>query len=221
MPDKKVYGMSDFETLKGMLQPYGFEVIERKESRDVVKRLGLVRGRVRDNDPEFGLKRTVNFMTVYVWTSFSRITHETQDDDMGWVLITQGDRAHYFAHPFRRTEGFILRIARMAWVACHKAANRPMCPECDKLMNIHQNRDTGATFWYCQNPDVHQKPVYKSWDCSLKKGGTAQAFVDSLRKPRASYRKRNKKAGYQPTPARKIRIRWNVTRPQNQVRITT
>lgn len=216
MPVKIQYEEKDFEYLKEQLISIGFRAISKQEIIGTLMRLEMKAPRSNPGSEE-GFTFTANHLTVYVWTTFNRSTHLTKEEDLGWVLITQGDKAEYFAKPMRRTSGFLKKLLSRAWVTKYKAEHRPCCPSCGKLMNIYQ-RVTGGCYWGCFNKNAHERPIFKAWDLDMPI--KAQKFLDDMRALVDAYHERNRRLGIVRTPAKVIRKKWKIGKPENAVKIT-
>lgn len=135
--------------------------------------------------------------------------------DSGWILIVERDKAIYFAKPFQRKKGFIMRMLRYVWVTKWKVDHRPLCPKCQGYMNLARKKTTGQYFWACSKNLFHDnsKPQFLPWDYSLPP--KALEFVKIRRAYTASYRAKNIKLGKKVTRASKIRKRWIIKNPHN------
>ncbi len=140
---------------------------------------------------------------------------ESRGTDAGWILIAEGDKARYFAKPFNRTKGFILKFLRYAWVTKWKVDNRPLCPECQAYMHITKKASTRQYYFICRHKISHKngEPVFQPWDVGLPL--KALKFVSIRREYTERYNKKIKDEGKIVTPARKIRKPWNIGKPEN------
>ena len=163
---------------------------------------------------EIGNNYTVILHTTYIRAS--KKWRET-DTDSGWCLIIEGDKAKYFAKPFLRTKGFILKFLRYAWVTKWKVDHRPLCPECQAYMQIAKKKDKRQYYWACHKNTIHaeNKPVFSSWDFGFPLNATK--FVNIRREYTIRYHRKNKKEGKIVTPAPKIRKKSIIGKPENLV----
>src|SRR5690606_37802215 len=125
--------------LKAKLEEIGFKQKLSNDMQRIFERLGLELKRLNSKTKkEVGFEYSKNGLTVHVWTTWVAEDNAMNEQDSGWVLITEGDTAQYFAKPYKRCAGFIQRILSYAWIAMFKVENRPLCPTCGKFMNITQ-----------------------------------------------------------------------------------
>jgi hypothetical protein len=135
--------------------------------------------------------------------------------DIGWVLIVEGDKAIYFAKPFQRKKGFLMRMLRYAWITKWKVDHRPLCPKCQGYMNLARKKTLRQYFWACSKNSFHidNKPQFLPWDYSLPP--KASEFVKIRRAYTARYRAKIKKLGKEVTRASKIRKKWIINNSHN------
>lgn len=213
---------NDFKFLKENLLSIGFHLKGEINFKKDFQRLGLEAPR-KLTGREQGFFFTENGLTVKVWTTYLEKEKKFRDigEDMGWVLITEGDTAIYFAKPIKRTTSFIQNLLRKAWIAKWRVQNRPLCKQCKSYMDVKSNK-MRQYFWGCFNNVYHHQnePVFLGWDSIGPDGNLpkkAKAYTDSLRKKIILYKKRDKKLGIIRTPARKIRKPWPITKPENKI----
>lgn len=208
---------NDFLFMERMIFSMGYHKITRSDSSKTFIRLNLspprpIVGR------ETSYKYTNNGYTVILHTSYLEASKKwrAKGTDVGWNIIVEGDKEKYFAKPFQRTKGFILKFLRYAWISKYKVDNRPLCKECHAYMNIHRKVKTRQYFWVCGNNEKHleSKSVFLSWDYKLPP--KALKFVKIRRIYTARYNTKNKKEGKIVTPAAKIRKRWSIGNPENR-----
>ncbi len=208
----------DFLFLEKMILSMGYRNITRNDSSKEFLRLNLspprpIRGR------ETSYRYTNNGYTVFLHTTYLEASKKWRDKgtDAGWILIAEGDKARYFAKPFSRTKGFIMKFLRYAWVTKWKVDNRPLCPECKAYMHITKKVGTRQYYFICRNMISHKKeqPLFLPWDVGLP--FNALKFLNIRREYSEKYNKKIKDGGKAVTPARKIRKTWKIGRPENLV----
>ena len=227
---KKVEVTSEeFMRLDSELRELGFQRKFKKDMKNNFERLGLELTRhQRKAKGEVGYEFTKNGLTVHVWSSWVEEDGKANKNDYGWILISNGDPAKYFAKPFRRTEGFVTKLLSYAWISQWKVIHRPLCSECKRFMDITSPNLKGRPleefltrlrqrFWVCNNPEAHEKPVYLNWDAGL--GPKAKAFLAQRRKETAAYNKKRKLEGKNPsgTAILKRAGTWEVRKPENMI----
>ncbi len=212
----------DFLFIERMLLDMGYREFTTGDSKKEFLRLNLSPPRPivgREVSFSYKAREKGNNYTVILHTTYLKASKKWRDKetDAGWNLITEGDKAKYFAKPFSRTKGFILKFLRYAWVSRWKVEHRPLCPECQALMHIAKKDDKRQYYWICRNNIRHteDKPVFLPWDFGLPLKATA--FVKVRRAYTARYKKKVKKSGLKVTPAQKIRKPWKVGNPENLV----
>lgn len=205
---------------KAMIE-LGFRRIWKGEFQKDSQRLGLVAPRPRKGR-EVGFKIHANGLTAHVWTTIledEQVPRE-KGEDAGWVLITERDKARYFAHPLNRIGDFLGRLYKRAQVARLRVLERPLCPTCDAAMRIAFGDAPKSRYWECfkltQHPDG--KPVWSRWDIGLEKYPKALAFAQQERKNRKPHQDKMRAEGKAPVgTAMKKRRPWKATRPENVV----
>ncbi len=162
---------------------------------------------------EVGLQFFANGLQVVVWTTFLIGQDYARDQDAGWVLIKDGDRARYFKI-FHRTKNFLHRLGCYAVIAKERAVLRPLCPKCRRRMNIVYGKGMKSRFWGCTSRS-HAEPAWLSWD-----HGLPEAMLKFLKKDRrnsARRRAQSRAEGKSPGAAIHRRIGWIKGRPENAV----
>ena len=206
----------DFLFLERMILDMGYRKVTKYDSRKIFARLGLspprpVVGR------EASYRYTHNGYTAVLHTSYLESEKKWRDTgtDIGWNLIIEGDEEKYFARPFQRKKGFILKFLRYAWISKWKVDHRPLCPACSAYMDIHRKRGTLQYFWACLRKEKHddKNPVFLSWDFKLPP--KALGFVKIRRSYATRYNIKNKKIGKIIIPAAVKRKRWKIDKPEN------
>lgn len=206
----------DFLFLDRKLLDTGYHKITRSDQRKLFMRLSLIPPR------EVTGREVTYFYTNHGYTSIVHTTYLEKEkkwretgEDSGWVLIREGDRAIYFARPFQRKKGFIIKLLRYAWVTKWKVDHRPLCVECNAYMHIHRKKSSRQYFWICDKVEKHneQKPIFLPWDYMLPK--KAYEFVKIRRSYAERYHKKNKKEGKERKPAPLIRKSWKISNPEN------
>lgn len=221
MPTRKRISVETFEKLRAYASEHGGKILGDKEKMDIYDSIGLVPPkRKKKNDGEVGFLFWVKGLLVYAWTSFVMKTMEDNWEDHGWVLIVcKESKTKYFATPIRRTENFERNLIQSMEIALAHAHGRPLCKTCKRFMVIHKKyhkkSQTISIMWACFNGKVHERPKFENWDIGLST--EQQAITDNLRKKRKTYRDSNDAKGIKRKPARTIRKRWTVIRPDNQV----
>ena len=198
MPQQVLPDEDDFAFLKKELEKLGFREITGVEFYNQFKRLKLKAPR-RRLGKEVGFMFYANGLTVFVWTTWLRKEKRARKEDAAWVLITEGGEAPYFSHPIHRTKNFIRNLLCQAWIARWRILHRPLCPECSQFMQIVRGKGVKSRYWSCLNIGEHEskRPVRLSWDHGLPP--KAKKYVDDLRKKRAAFRAKQRKAG-KPAP---------------------
>ena len=192
----------------------GFRQITRLEIKSDFERKGLVSLKPKKGR-EIGFIFSANGLDVRIWTTFLVDDLTPRPSDFGWVLITNGDKAEYYAHPFRRTKNFFTNILRYAWICRWKILHRPLCPKCHGYMDITRTKHLKARYWSCKNKAHAGEKFREDWDCSLTVGSKTQKFLDKQRKIRHKYNAKRRKAGKEINVAMRKRRMWVVTRPEN------
>ncbi len=207
----------DFLFLDKMMIEIGYHRMTENEQKKSFKRLGLISPR-EITGREVSYFYTNNFYTSIVHTTYldkENVWRKTGEDS-GWVLIRELDKAIYFARPFKRTSGFILKILRYAWVTKWKVDNRPLCPVCDAYMHIHRKKKSRQYFWMCGNKALHLEDnplLFLPWDYKLPK--KALEFIKIRRLYTEKYNRKNKEKGIERTPSAVIRKKWIISKPSN------
>lgn len=209
---RKYYPSAEsFSRFEKTLLSLGFRRIERVEVSADFKRFGLVAPRKRPGR-ELGFRFDANALTVVVWTSWLPAEEAIREEDSGWILIKEGDNPRYFVHPLMRTKGFLLRLARHAWVARQRALKRPLCTKCKQFMEIKYGRALKSRYWGCFRLKDHEDsgPDFCDWDYGL--GPRAKEFLKEERAPKRRYRQELKRQRKLVTPAVLRRRSWRKTR---------
>jgi len=216
VPIKVLPTKDDFLKFKHKIEELGFRQKSTVEFKKDFSRLGLEAPRKRKGR-EVGFLYFANGLKVIVWTTFLKYEREARDKDEGWILIVEGDTALYFSHPIRRTEDFLMRLLRHAWIAKRRVEQRPLCPQCKKFMMIVRGKGLGSRYWRCTNRKAHgtRGYIHASWDIEMPK--KAAKFIARERKNRKRYRNKRTKEGKTWGQARFIRKPWKKTRPENQL----
>lgn len=206
----------DFLFLDRMLLGLGYHKMTRSDQKKSFQRLGLIPPR-EVTGREVTYFYTNHGYTVILHTTFLAKEKKWREagDDSGWNLIKEGDKALYFAKPFQRKKGFIIRFLRYAWISKWKVDNRPLCQECNGYMNISRKKGSRQYFWMCFNYEKHpeRKAIFLPWDYLLPKKATS--FLKIRRSYTARYKAKNKKEGIERKPAALIRRKWKISNPGN------
>jgi hypothetical protein len=208
--------VDDFVFLDAKMQEIGFLSTEISDQKKLFYRLGLIPPREIT-----GREKTYSYhnhgYTVIIHTTYLEKEKKWRDTgtDSGWVLIRKGDEAVYFARPFKRSKGFIIKILRYAWITKWKVNNRPLCHECRGYMDIYRKKGSRQYFWICNKSKSHndQRATFLPWDYMLPK--KASEFVSIRRTDTEKYKKKNARDGIERTPAAKIRKKWTISNPEN------
>lgn len=219
---KFVLTEEDFLFLEKTILDMGYEEITTKDSSKTFTRLKLSPPRPifgREASYVYRSKDPANNYAAILRTTYLKAQKKWRDTgtDIGWVLIVEGDKEKYFARPFQRSKGFILKFLRYAWVSKFKVDNRPLCPDCNAYMHLKRKTGTRQYFWACFNNERHpfKTASFKSWDFNLKEN--ALNFVNIRREFTKKYNARNKKLGKIVTPAAVKRKKWPIGNKENLV----
>lgn len=219
MPKKVLPDAEAFARFCEWMERRDYRKLTRGEfGRDFV-RLGLEAPRHREGR-EIGFVFYANRLEVRVWTTYLDPDGPAREEDAGWVLIKQGDKAKYFTPPLHRTKNFLRRLYQWADVARFRVLDRPVCPapSCNAFMGIRFGEGIGSRYWACMHINRHPSgaPEWADWDIGLKnRRPRAYAFVLAERKKRAQTRKRIRAAGGVPGTARRRRKKWGIRNPHN------
>jgi len=209
---------ADFQFISKTLTSWGFRSIGTWEVKKKFQRLAIVLPKRKSEGKEAGFTYSLDGYTVYVWTTFNPEIGEAKKKDLGWVLITKGDRDVYFARPKRRTKNFVKNLLNEAWLA-QVHLNRPLCDKdnCGAAMEIMRGRSLGSTFYGCRKP-IHQgKLITKPWYCVFEDKPKAYRFVKKRSKKQRKYFRKRRKEGKDPQAARKKRRRAKIGKPENLI----
>ncbi len=215
MPVKMLPTLEDFLKFKEQILVLGFKQIGKKEFENDFYRLDLKAPRSQPSR-EAGFEFFSNGLRVKVWTTFVEPMSEARSSDLGWVLITKGDDAQYFAHPMRRTKNFFVNLLSYAKACKERIENRPTCNDqrCRRLFIIKIGKG-GGRYWSCDNRELHGEKLPKEdWDAGLS--DQSQIFVKQERKEKERYRTKRRKEGKSIGMAKITRKKWKVGMPQNK-----
>jgi len=192
VPKKMLPNLEDIEYLQRELGKLGFRPISPIERKKDFLRFGLVPARLQPGR-EIGFSFSANGLSVKVWTTWQMDEGVAREQDSGWVLITSGDHANYFARPLHRTKRFCLNLLKTAWIARWRVLHRPLCPSCHQFMDITRGRGIKSRYWICKRKQRHpdNEIVRLNWDHNLPP--KAKRFVTARRRKRALERKRNER----------------------------
>lgn len=210
MPKKVLPDASGFAKLEELLVSWGFRAISPSEVQKDFKRLDLKAPSPREGR-EAGFSFSAHGLVVSVWTTWLQEEGRARESDAGWVLISEGDKNLYFAHPVHRTKHFIRNLARQAWIAKRRVQDRPLCPDegCKQFMDIVSGTALKSRYWRCGRKKLHAdgKITRRNWDCALPP--KAAKYVEAKRKQRDKNRKRReKRQEREPFPAVLKRRPW-------------
>ncbi len=213
---KFVLTEDDFLFMERMILGMGYHKVTLYDSKKKFLRLNLSSPReIVGREASYFYSH--NGYTVILHTTYLEKEKKWRDvgTDIGWNLISHNDKAVYFAKPFRRTKSFILKFLKYATISKWKVDHRPICPECSAFMIICKKAESRQYFWSCFNKTRHigEKPQFLSWDYELPLDDLK--FVRIRREYTRRYHKKNKKEGKNPTPAAKLRKRWDVGKSEN------
>jgi hypothetical protein len=206
----------DFFFLNRMILGMGYHIFTKNDSRRTFTRLDLSAPRPLEGR-ETSYRYTNNNYTAKVHTTYLEREGKWRDKstDIGWVLIAEGDEAKYFARPFQRKKGFILKILRYAWITKWKVDHRPLCPVCHDNMEIKRKKHSRGYYWACMDKEKHPNglPEFLPWNYGVPP--KAAEFLEIRREYTARYNAKNRKEGKTPTPAAVIRKKWPIGNPEN------
>ncbi len=216
--EEKKFGLTteDFEFLDDKMKSMDFRKTSILGQKKLFRRLGLVPPReIKGRETTYLYHN--NGYTVVVHTTYLEREKKWRGagEDAGWVLIKNRDRAVYFARPFQRKKGFLLKLLRYAWITKWKIDHRPLCPTCSAYMNVKRKSGSRQYFWMCDRKEKHESDgfVFLPWDYMLPKKATE--FVTIRRAYTEKYNELSKKAGIQRRPAGTIRKKWIIKKPEN------
>lgn len=215
MPKRKRISEETFSRIVEYGKSHGGKILGQSEKKDIYRSIGLIPpDRKKKNLSEVGMLFWVKGLLVYAWTSFVMKTMEDNWEDHGWILIVcKESPSKYFATPTRRTENFEKNFLERLEITLAHAHGRPLCDKCHKFMTIFKKRD-GSTMWACFNKSSHEKPRFQDWDTGLS--DEQKKITTKSREIRKKYRDENKKKNIVRTPAKQIRKKWKISRPENQ-----
>lgn len=207
----------DFLAFQKEMLKMNFKRNEKKEFKNDFYRLGLMVPRPRIGR-EAGFEFFVNGLRVKVWTTFIEEMEQARASDLGWVLITEGDIAKYFAHPTRRTKNFFKNLLQDAKACKERIIARPVCQDkkCRRLFVIQKGKG-GGRYWTCGNKEYHGNDLpAQSWDTGLST--ESMHFVTRKRKQRKQYAEKRRAEWKSVGRAKIIRKKFIITCPQNIIR---
>lgn len=211
MPEKVYMTLADFAWLEAELLAKGFRRSTREEARRDFRRLEPIAPRPRSGR-EVGFIYYANGLTVTVWTSWLEAEGKMRDEDMGWVLIKEGNQKDYFHRPLLRTKNFCRNLLKAADYAKERVLLRPLCPECQQFMKIAKGKALRSHYWICRRLHADRRPVIKDWYYELPEKLRKKREYLSRERRRAKV-KREKILGRPSTPAVIIRHPWRNVRP--------
>ena len=215
MPEKVLPTLEDFLEFQKKMTGLGFKKIGKKQFTNDFYRLELSAPRHRPGR-EAGFEYFANNLRVKVWTTFVEDWQEAKPVDYGWVLITKGDDAQYFAHPKLRTTNFFANLFLTAKACMERIEHRPCCEDkrCRRMLTITPSRG-GGRYWRCDNVELHGRALPKAdWDTGLS--NESLIYVKEQRKLKARYRKKRIAEGKSVGMAKIIRKKWTIGMPQNK-----
>lgn len=218
MPKKILPNAEAFALFDEWMLSLAFTSIPHMEFKKDFARLGLEAPRPREGR-EVGYKFSSCNLEVIVWTTYLCPAGPMRDEDAGWVLIREGDRARYFSHPMPRTKNFLSHLYKRAFVAQKRIMLRPLCSECKKYMSIQFGKGLKSRYWECRQVGKHAdgKRVRLSWDQGLEAYPNVLAFVKAERDVRERYRDAARVEGKKPGTAMLNRKPWRPKRPENML----
>ena len=212
MPMQVLPTVEGFHWLKEKLESWGFQMIPGFVFRRKFHELKLEAPRPRKSR-ETGFTFSANGLEVYVWTTWLAREEEARESDAGWIVITQNGQSLYYSHPINRTEDFLKRLGRFAWIGKRRVTHRPQCRICGTFMDITEGHYLKQRYWRCNSPAWH--PSAKSrrleWDAPLPP--KARELMKTIRAKRAKDKRRAKRKAKEegrqpPRPAILIRKPW-------------
>jgi hypothetical protein len=179
------------------MQILNFQKTGTKQIRKDFIRLDLEKQIRKIEGIETGFNSSNGTYVVRIWPTFLEKENKLRDmgTDVGWVIITKGDKMVYCAQYFtRRNKNFFMDMKEYARITQYKIFNTPLCPckACEKEMEIHRKTGTRQYFWICKNREKHTTPQYRSWDYGLEEKDIK--FLGIRRAQTSAYKKKNQKA---------------------------
>jgi hypothetical protein len=198
------------------MEKLGFRMLTNVEFRATFERLGLVAPRPRWGK-EVGFLFAAHRLAVCVWTTWLLREMRAREEDAGWVVVVQRDRAVYFGGPIHRVGNFFNRLYAEAFLAHARVLNRPFCKEHRSFLDITYGRGLGSRYWVCPHGTAHADGglVTASWDGALPEA--VRAVVETRRRQRQLSRKYRLAMGQQVNIARLIRRPWMTRYPERAV----
>lgn len=210
MPKQVLPNELDFAYLADSLEALGFYEIPDEEFYESMQHVSQApRSR---SGREVGFIFHAYHLTVCVWTTWLKEQNQARESDAAWVIIEDKNRKLYVSHPIHRTKNFVTNLLRQAQIARERIINRPLCPECNdwNWMKIAKGKGAKSRYWRCSRKVHHKdnKAVCLDWDNGLS--DEDKAHLKSIRKQRATYRKKRKKQGKPTNIAMKKRKTWKI-----------
>lgn len=221
MPVQVLPSIKAFDEFRQKLLKIGFKELTTEEFFETFKKLNIESTRPQKGREVGFIFRVENStvpnssaLTVYVWTTYLAWEKEARPSDEGWVLIARGNKGKYFAHPLHRTKNFLIKLARLAWIARWRVMNIPPCEECKRPMKIAYGKALKSRYWRCDYRQNHlnNKAVTANWDYGMPP--KALALVKRERRIRSRYRASRRAARKSVNSAMQKRQRWIKRRPK-------
>lgn len=210
MPKQILPDETSFDAFRNAIITEGFRSLSNTEFCSSFRRLGLQAPR-KLKGREAGFIFSANNLTVYVWTTYLGVEGEARPRDSGWVLISEYDKAKYFAHPFMRTANFFNKLLAYAKACKERVVNRPLCPTCQRFMDITKGRGLKSRYWACK---LSHNLEHITWDYGLS--DESLNFLKAERKQRDKYRHERRAEGKTVGQAMLRRKPWGIKNPQNR-----
>jgi hypothetical protein len=206
MPKKVVFHENDFLEYQQSMVALGFRRIKEREFKTELYLADVLAPSKRTGREE-GFTYFMMGLRVIVWTTYVMNEGQTRENDEGRVLILESNRPVYFGTYLHRTKYFFERMYLYALAAKEHIDARPVCPACDRLMNIVQRRkNSRQCFWKCMNPAHGKKPPCFSWNLGLSE--KTQKFLKPKWERAAAYYVKLRAAGKEPGAQREKRRGW-------------
>jgi hypothetical protein len=208
----KVYPLpEEFWEFDRQMLALGFRRITRIEFSNTYHRFGLVAPSPRKGR-EVGYAYSANGLIGKIWSSWLPEEETIRDEDAGWALIEEGDRAVYFAPPLNRTKNFLSTLLKYAYVVRWRVLYRHLCPQCHEFMHIAKGKHPKQVYWICRRWQHHvgRHFIFRDWDWGLPP--RMKKFLMERRKIRALYRKDLADRGIVVVRALFRRTGWKKTR---------
>lgn len=211
MPPKVYPRPEEFAEFDRHMLSIGFRRITKIEFSISYHRFGLVAPSPRSGR-EVGYAFAANGLVAKIWSSYIFEEETIREEDAGWALIEEEDRAVYFAAPLNRTKNFLTKLLKYAYVVRWRVLHRHLCPECKEFMHIAKGKHPKQVYWICRRWGFHFEKgyIFRTWDWGIPY--RMKRFLFQERKRRARYRQSLADNGIVVTRAMFLRTGWRKTR---------